>query len=496
MKRIVGKTRVFLGLSCRAMSFLALTFPFFAFTHANASTYVPLDDEIYPILERLEAEGIIKSGLLTLKPLSRDEVRRLIQEAERNSEGKGIFIQSLVNSLKERFEYEPEKTKYIKPIDTFYIKYIYRDSDANVFNYNNEGDDYKKGLNLRTGFSSRVELGRVSFYINAEYANSEDKNRFIVKKAYGVLRVSGIDIQVGKDSLWWGPGYHGSILLSNNPKPMPLVKISNPEPVLLPGPLKHLGPFKFAFFVAKLEKERIIPEPYLWGMRFDFKPTPYVEVGLHRTALLGGKGRSEDLKTWLKSFLGVGEHEARREAGDQRAGLDVKLTIPFELQPLQIYFEVDGEDSAGGIPLKRAYLAGVYLPRILNFDRVSFRGEYATTYVRKRPNVWYNHHIYRDGYRYYGKIIGHHMGTDAKDIFLELSYLIPEYNGKISFSYDKEERNLSRVTKEKKEEFLIKANIRVKNGIYLEAMYGNGKIKNVGKSTSVNLIGGSITYVF
>ena len=49
-----------------------------------ASTSVPVGDDTYNVLLRLEAEGVIQSALLTTEPLSRKEVARLIVEAERN----------------------------------------------------------------------------------------------------------------------------------------------------------------------------------------------------------------------------------------------------------------------------------------------------------------------------------------------------------------------------------------------------------------------------
>ncbi|GAB6183576.1 hypothetical protein JCM13991_13170 [Thermodesulfovibrio hydrogeniphilus] len=263
-----------------------------------------------------------------------------------------------------------------------------------------------------------------------------------MKRGYGVLSFLGLDLQFGKDSQWWGPGYHGALLLSNNAKPMRILKITNPHPILLPWVFKYLGPFRFVFFVTRLEKERTIPEPYLWDTRINFKPHPYLEIGLQRTALLGGRGRPENLKTWLRSLIGKGENISTKEASDQRAGFDMKLTLPFKFQPLQVYLEAAGEDSTNYLPVKWAYLMGIYLPRVFSFERISIKGEYATTHVKGYPNVWYTHHIYGpEAYTYKGRTIGHHMGTDSKDIFLELSYL-HDINKSISISYHREEHNL------------------------------------------------------
>lgn len=472
---------------------------------ASASSYVDVTDDVYNLLLRLEAEGVITSGLLTTKPISYKETTRLILEAERNSEEGTALVRSLIQSLKERLKAEPtdmnREITFIKPLDLPYARYVYADSDLQSLYYNMDGDHYEKGSNLRAGFSSRAELRGLSLHINPEFRYSDDGKDFIVRRAYGVLNFSGLALTVGKDSQWWGPGYHGSILLSNNAEPLTMLRLTNPHPVLLPWIFKYLGPFRFTVFATRLEKDRNdVPEPYLWGMRLNFKPHPYLEVGLERTALLGGKGRSEDMSTWWKSFTGKGENEPGIEAGDQRAGFDIKLTLPLKWQPLQLYAEAAGEDEAGGLPYKWAYLAGIYLPRVLNFERIGFRAEYATTHVSGSPDVWYSHNIYTSGYTYKGRIIGHHMCTDSKDIFMETSYLFPERKGRISISYDKEEHNLSWAIREKKDEATLMVNIGLTKGMELKTSYGYGVIKNMGNITAgdrkINIIVGMISYNF
>ena len=69
------------------------------------------------------------------------------------------------------------------------------------------------------------------------------------------------EIEAGKDSMWWGPGYHGSILMSNNAEPFKMLKLSTPSPVSLPWIFKALGPFKVVWFLTQLEDDRPVPEP-------------------------------------------------------------------------------------------------------------------------------------------------------------------------------------------------------------------------------------------
>ena len=72
------------------------------------------------------------------------------------------------------------------------------------------------------------------------------------------------------------------------------------------------------------------------------------------------------------------------------------------------------------------------------------------------------------------------MDTDSEDMLIELSYLIPERNGKISLSYDIVEHNLSYDVREEKQEFFINADMDLIETLRLNAAYGYGKIKNIG----------------
>lgn len=439
--------------------------------NSEGSTYVPLDDEVYSYLQKFEAEGLIESGLLTTKPLSYREVLRLIIEAEKNSYQSTPFIRNKIQELKERFVDETKQVSFFKPMEKLYAVYRYQDKDSDILNYNLEGDTFTKENNLRSGFETRFEVGRFSFSASPEFRYSQNAN-FYWKKLYGILHIGKFDFEFGKDSQWWGPGYHGSILLSNNAKPFTMLKISNPEPIILPWIFRYLGLFKLTAFVTKLEKDRLdVAEPYLWGIRFNFKPRPYIEIGLERTALLGGKGRSNSFSTWWKSFTNAGEHISDKETGDQRAGGDIKITVPWKIQPFQVYFEAAGEDSAGNFPTKWAYLGGIYLPRILSFEPISIRVEYATTHVPNRPNVWYNHHIYTAGYTYYGRIIGHHMGTDSKDLYVEIEYLFQKMPMSVNVYLDKEKHSLSNQIKPEVKEYGLKINLNLTKDIKMNLSF-------------------------
>lgn len=458
-----------------------------------------MGDEVYDILQRLEAEGLIKSGMLTTRPLNRKTAISLILEAERNSEGRSPLIRDQIRFLKDKFKGDMDNARYVKPVEKVRAAYIHADKKPSELSFNNDGDDYEEGNNLRLGLFSRAELGWLSMYVNPEIRDPASDTELKIKKAYGVLDRWGMELEIGKDSQWWGPGYHGAILLSNNPEPLTMLKLTNSAPVLLPWIFRPLGLFKFTGFVTRLEEDRDVPEPYLWGMRMNLRPSPYLEIGLQRTGMLGGEGRPSDFSTWWDSILGRGENDPDG-AGDQRAGYDIKLTLPFGTQPLQLYLEADGEDEAGGLPSNYAFLYGVFFPRVLEFEKIGLRAEYANNHVSGKPNVWYNHSIYTSGYTYKDRIIGHHMGTDSKDMFIEASYLIPELKGKIALAYDRKEHNLSGDINEKKQEFYLTADFKLTESLDAKAAYGYGKIKDVdnisGNNENINTVIFQLNYNF
>jgi len=198
----------------------------------------------------------------------------------------------------------------------------------------------------------------------------------------------------------------------------------------------------YDFFVSRLEKERELPQPIFWGLRIGFKPHPLWEIGLARTAMMGGEGRPVTLETVYRSFLGLGENTPS-EAGNQIGGIDMRLRGRLWDRPFTIYGELYGEDEAGGLPSKYAYLTGVHLLEIPFFRGNSLWLEYAnnTGFFEKAPGIWYRHHIYTDGYTYKERIMGHGMGSDADDLLLRWEvYLLCK--GKVFLGVERNRFNL------------------------------------------------------
>jgi len=148
--------------------------------------------------------------------------------------------------------------------------------------------------------------------------------------------------------------------------------------------------------------------------------------------MFGGRGvPSVDLYDYAKMFLAWSE----QEENNQLAGLDASVLVPMDRLPLgdaiplrsvKFYVDAAGEDEAGGLPSNWGALGGVSFNDILKTGRTDLRIEYADNHVAGKPNVFYNHSLYTSGYTYEDRVIGHHMGTDSRDVFAQLSHYLTD----------------------------------------------------------------------
>jgi hypothetical protein len=156
-------------------------------------------------------------------------------------------------------------------------------------------------------------------------------------------------------------------------------------------------------------------------MRFNFRPTYTLELGMSVMIMAGGEGVPAVGIGDLFDIL-FGENEAgSNDRSNMIAGIDFRLNFPG----WQVYGEFGGEDEAGGLPSKNAGLVGFFFPSA--FETVDLRLEYADfAYTDEIANAWYDHGIYTDGYTYNGRILGHHVGGDGRDLYAEAALDIGE----------------------------------------------------------------------
>jgi hypothetical protein len=399
------------------------------------------------------------------------------------------------------------------------LSYAGLEKDERRSRENYRGESFINGLNYQTEIRSWIEIGKF-FKVNINpkligWHYNEGKNDLVFKEAYGRLTLSNIQLEVGRDSLWWGPGYHGALLISNNAFPFDMLKLGSAEPFKLPWIFEWLGYFRITSFLTRLEEDRDFPGTKLFGFRAELSPFPFIDLGISRVTMFNGDGRPGlSFTDFLKIYFSDPNREEPRFDVNELASFDFRLRIP-EMDPLlplfrsiDLYGEIGGEDEAGFRPTKSGYLFGVYMPGFLKDAKTDLRVEYANNHVQGFPDVWYNHHAYTSGYVFRGDIIGHHMGSDADDLFIRITRYLTDWL-QVGIQFDIERHGLSNPVIEKKKEAALDGSIYISRRIRYMIGYEYERIYNLdrdgdalshnatpGEDTTNNYVSTSISLIF
>lgn len=446
-----------IAVSLVLLAFLALPSP------ASVSTNVPLNHWSYGAVEKLANYGLIDSSMLTIKPLSRLEMARHVGQAKDAldlMDDAPEVLRAILERLTREYQVELIQlgvldgsygTSSLKPLEDPYVKYLYAGKTPEL--ENRRGDTFRRGSNYRTGFASRGTLfDTFAFYLHPEYAGAaEDGSKIDLVEGYGKAGLGPFELEAGRDSLWWGPGHHGAMIMSNNARPFDMVKVSNSQPILLPWIFRVLGPVKAEWFLAQLEAHRDYPHANLTGLRGNIKPHPLLELGVSRVSLFGGEGMAPlDFFDYFRPlFATARQGELITNTQDQIAGFDGSLLIPLPknrlLRSVKFYVDAAGEDGGGVLPYKWGEIYGAQFNDILKTGRTDLRVEYANDIVPGHPYVWYTHTVYTSGYTYEGRVIGHHMGPESRDLLLQLSHYLSN-DLIVDLAYDRHTQGYSNET--------------------------------------------------
>jgi len=240
-------------------------------------------------------------------------------------------------------------------------------------------------------------------------------------------------LQIGKITAWYGPGRLGALIFTNNAQSYPGVRLHNPVPIAIPGFFSFLGNAQYDLFLARLEQDRPIENPLLFGMRLAARPGRFLELGISRSMIYGGKGHDSGIEAWWDAFKGENTNDpGEKGLVNQIAGFDVTLTLPFPSQPVQAYLELAGEDEAHMLgtfipfPSKFAYVTGAFLPTLFGSARHDLRVEWARNHWRDNGPDWYVHSASDNGYAHFyrGQVLGHPMSTDAQSLSIQSHHFL------------------------------------------------------------------------
>lgn len=441
---------------------------------ADTSLNVPVGHWSYDAIEKLAIWGMVDMSNLSKKPISRIQMARCIAEVIKKTQDVDFnylsidstqikILEQFLKRLIEEFRNElveigvglgaddESHKKFFKTSGSLNSKKSFTNLDVSENILENEaGWHLRDGLNIKVGFDTWFRAGDfVGFALSPGVRHSKYDTDLTIERGYLQGSLYNIRIQVGRDSLWWGPGYHGSLLLSNNAFPFDMIRVNNDTPLKLPLIFEKLGPTNIEYFITRLEEKRQISRSYFSGLRLEFNPVTFFNFGFSRTIIFGGKGAPRpDIADYLQIFLPEHENKLGILDNDQKISVDFRLRtpliakiLPFFATDLEIYGELAGEDDTTDITQLQpghAINGGVFIPNLLNNKGLDMRIEFA-----QNDEVWYIHHAH-GSYRYKDSLIGHHMGTDSNDIFIRISkQFLDELIFGLQFSRERSGRSLA-----------------------------------------------------
>jgi hypothetical protein len=284
---------------------------------------------------------------------------------------------------------------------------------------------------------------RFAMNLQGTYAVDPDDDReWRPDGTYVGVNVANFMVSAGWMERWWGPGWDGSLILSTNARPIPSVTVERNYTDAFETPLlSWIGPWRASIAVGEAEDHDVaVPGVRFLAARVNFRPRPWLEFGLTRTAQWCGGDRPCGWSTFTDMLIGRDNQTedgtpSDLQPGNQMAGYDFRLRSPWKKLPLAVYSQWIGEDEAGGLPAKFIGLAGAETWFSSPLGGLRIRAEYTDTtcnFMREQPlyGCAYRNAIYPQGYTFRGRVIGHPMDNDSRQT--SLGAILTRPNGDVA----------------------------------------------------------------
>lgn len=290
------------------------------------------------------------------------------------------------------------------------------------------------------------------------------------KQAYARFHNERFEALLGRKSLFWGPTYSGSLILSDNSPALDMILLK-----------VNFDTVEATAFSAVLDKKwsergnppyRFLASRYMSGHRIDWIVNDKIELGICELALYGGEERNMELQ-YINPLLPYYASQWNEDQDD-----NVLASADFAIRPvdgLKIYgqFLVDDFQYSGKSPNALGYTAGFYLSDPLRLPGSDLRAEY--THIDART---YTHRIAENQFTHYGWTIGHHLGSDADELLAELSQMI-NVDARLKLTYTYQRQGSGTRRHQARLQFLWE----LTRGQHVDVSCGGVSVRNQGNST-------------
>lgn len=483
------------------------------------SSPVPPDSWVYPLFERLAAMGYIHTAYLGIRPWTRLQCARFLEEASESlvdEPAAGGEAGKLYAELSQEFAEETRRlageANLGAKLDSLYQRTTSIAGEPLHDGYhfaqtltNDYGRPYGQGLNAIFGMSGHADAGVLSFSLQGEYQHAPATpsysttvqqaisqadqvpafadgttaiSRLQVIGGSGALTYHDLQFSFGKQAEWLGPGESGPFLGSTNAPSILMFQVANVVPFSVP----LLGPAQSVFFVGQLTGQKFVfdppnilgpgfhPQPFIHGNKMSFKPTPNLEFGMGITAIFGGPGLPF---TWAEFFRSYYSHKSsiNQNPAKRFSGFDISYRVPGLRKWLTIYNDSLVGDEISPIGSSRPLLdPGVYLPQLPGIPKLDLRLEGVKDPFTREflPGFVYYDRRYRSGYTNGGNLIGSWVGRDGFGMQAQITYWFSART-KLQGGYRYQEADRSFLEGGRVSDYSLRSETKLKSGFAVSA---------------------------
>ncbi|MCH2476639.1 MAG: capsule assembly Wzi family protein [Gammaproteobacteria bacterium] len=294
-----------------------------------------------------------------------------------------------------------------------------------------------KNPNQMTWFNDSVtntkSVGAQSSYLSKNLALNikveKIPGKTLLDESYLAIARGNYSLTLGSKKNWWGPGWDSSLVLSSNARPIRGLSIErNFSDPFESAFLKWIGPWDLSVVIGELDNNRSISDPKFFGMRFGFRPTSSLELGLSRTSLFCGENLSCGFSTFTDMLID------KNDDGYNAVGIDFRSSHKMKNIPFAVYGQLMGEPFNNTMGLFGMETWGL-INSNQQLESYRFFVEASSTSCQFYKNdsekygCAYRNDLYTDGYRYAGSSIGH--TSDGDSMVLSLGGILVGENSQL-----------------------------------------------------------------
>lgn len=391
------------------------------------SVYVPMDSWVYPALTRLAGLGFVPSQSTLIRPWTRQECLRQVEEAEaliteqlidRAGKANATVEEGarMIGDLRREFARENEYFESLK-LDSTYARdttiaghALMRSWDFGQTLDNDYGRPFVEGTNIISGASVAAVSGRFSFYVRDELQHSPGYSTYpqnvldyiygpsegidpppltgsindVVRnrplEMYAGVELGGYEFQFGKQEMYWGPTVDAPLAWSINAEPTYNFQLVSTRPHRLPGFLGDYGTWRVDLVIGKLSGHIHPARPWYNGQKIALNIGDNFEMGFTRWSVFAGVGSPLTIENFIRNIFSFTSPFSGVDPGDRKSDFDFRWRLPGA-RWITVYTDsyADDEPLPLAAPRRSVWMPGLYLARIPGIPHVDFRFETPST---------------------------------------------------------------------------------------------------------------------